>query len=82
MCIRDSNGYKPDPQVFTNACRLMDGDPKKCINVGDLIEKDVLAAEKAGLRGIWINRDGAENAQSVVEINSMRELLEVISALN
>jgi len=79
----ETDGYKPDPQVFTNACQIVGATPEKCINVGDILDKDVLAAEEAGLRGIWLNRNGLEcSSDCITEITSMSDLPLTIQTLS
>jgi putative hydrolase of the HAD superfamily len=47
---------KPDPAAFAAACRLMRTGPERAVNVGDMLNGDVTAAEAAGLTGIWLDR--------------------------
>ncbi|CAN3985175.1 HAD family hydrolase [Kitasatospora purpeofusca] len=44
------------PAAYAAACRLMGVDPARAVNVGDMLESDVHAAERAGLTGIWLDR--------------------------
>ncbi|WP_157246465.1 HAD family hydrolase [Nonomuraea typhae] len=44
------------PAAYAGACRWMRTDPKKAVNVGDMLESDVTAAAHAGLTGIWLDR--------------------------
>jgi putative hydrolase of the HAD superfamily len=50
---------KPDPAVFHAACEALALPPSQVAYVGDDLRLDVEGAQKAGLRGIWLNRDGA-----------------------
>ncbi|WP_433172928.1 HAD family hydrolase [Actinoallomurus sp. CA-150999] len=50
------NVAKPDPTCFTTACRLLGSLPHDTIYVGDWLEGDAIAASRAGLSGIWIDR--------------------------
>jgi putative hydrolase of the HAD superfamily len=55
----DTLGYgKPDPRVFTEACRLLGTDPARTVYVGDELDVDAVAARRAGLRGVWLDRPG------------------------
>ncbi|WP_406110482.1 HAD family hydrolase [Kitasatospora purpeofusca] len=44
------------PAAYAAACRLMGTDPARAVNVGDMLESDVHAADRAGLTGIWLDR--------------------------
>jgi HAD superfamily hydrolase (TIGR01549 family) len=59
--------------------------PHDCLYVGDHYEKDVLGAQSAGFKPIWIVRDQRDlpsgetpHDESVTIIKSLRELLELI----
>lgn len=47
---------KPDPAAFTTACRLLGVEPGDALAVGDWLEGDVIAAARAGLAGVWLDR--------------------------
>jgi putative hydrolase of the HAD superfamily len=56
----DTLGFgKPDPRVFTEACRRLGTDPARTAYVGDELDVDARAAVAAGLVGIWLDRPGA-----------------------
>jgi putative hydrolase of the HAD superfamily len=59
---------KPDPEAFLSACRRIDCDPQDCIFVGDDLEVDVLASVRAGLRGVWVNRNSPAPVQPEVPV--------------
>jgi len=50
------NLRKPDARLFHRAAGHLDIRPDKCIFVGDNPEADVLGAEAAGMRAIWLRR--------------------------
>jgi putative hydrolase of the HAD superfamily len=50
---------KPDPAVFHAACEALALPPSQVAYVGDDLRLDVEGAQKAGMRGIWLNRHGA-----------------------
>ncbi len=55
----DTLGYgKPDPRVFTEACRLLGTEPAHTAYVGDELDVDAVAAQAAGLVGVWLDRPG------------------------
>lgn len=47
---------KPDAAIFHAACDMLGVAPAEAAYVGDDLLLDVEGAQKAGLRGIWINR--------------------------
>lgn len=50
---------KPDPRVFAEGCRLLGTDPARTVYIGDELDIDALAAARAGLVGIWLDRPGS-----------------------
>jgi putative hydrolase of the HAD superfamily len=55
----DCGHYKPDPEIYRYAVRRLGVAPAACLHVGDHPIEDVRAAQQAGLRTAWINRDGS-----------------------
>lgn len=53
---REHGAAKPAPSIFHAACRQLDLAPGRVLHVGDHPELDVAGAQRAGLRGCWINR--------------------------
>ncbi|MBK1988630.1 HAD family hydrolase [Sphaerospermopsis aphanizomenoides BCCUSP55] len=47
---------KPDTQIFNIALQSHDCSPEEAWHIGDSIADDYNGARKAGMRGIWINR--------------------------
>lgn len=64
---------KPDAGLFDHACALAGAEPGACHYVGDRVETDALAAERAGLRGIHLDRHG-EKHPAVRRITNLEEL--------
>jgi 2-haloalkanoic acid dehalogenase type II len=50
--------YKPHPLVFQSALRRLGLRPHEVLHVGDSDVDDVKGAKAAGLRVVWVNRDG------------------------
>ncbi len=49
--------YKPEPEFFVEASRLMgDPPPGSVVYVGDRLDNDILPAAAAGFRPVWIRR--------------------------
>ncbi|HBI68488.1 MAG TPA: hydrolase [Massilia sp.] len=47
---------KPDPAIFHAACAALGVAPQEAVYVGDDLILDVQGAQRAGLRGVWMNR--------------------------
>lgn len=55
---------KPDRRIFRGACTAMGVEPGAAWFIGDDVEADARGAEAAGLRGIWLDRQGPGDADS------------------
>jgi len=77
----DTLGFgKPRPEVFQLACEKLGVAPHQVAYVGDELDIDAVAAVRAGLQGIWLDRFGDNSVGhpgEVVRIASLRELAEV-----
>jgi FMN hydrolase / 5-amino-6-(5-phospho-D-ribitylamino)uracil phosphatase len=49
---------KPDPAFFAHLAAVAGVAPHEIVHVGDSLDHDVIAAQRAGLRAIWLNRLG------------------------
>ncbi|PWF48821.1 HAD family hydrolase [Massilia glaciei] len=49
---------KPDPAIFHAACAGLGVTPAEAVYVGDDLLLDVQGAQRAGLRAVWLNRNG------------------------
>ncbi|HEY2868338.1 MAG TPA: HAD family hydrolase [Gaiellales bacterium] len=67
---------KPDPAIFRAALDAVGCSPEDAVMVGDNPLRDIAGAQQAGLRGVWIDRDGG-NARGVVPDARIRELGEL-----
>ncbi len=52
---RDVGIRKPHPEIFEHALRSLQVEPGETVFVGDSYASDVLGANKAGIRAIWLN---------------------------
>lgn len=74
-------GYsKPDKRIFFEACARANKEPSRCFYVGDLLDTDFVGSTSAGMRGIWLNRQGISLASSanipvVKNLAGLKELL-------
>lgn len=65
---------KPDPRLFVLAAKRLGVPPSETLYVGDLPNTDVRAAERAGLHGLWLHRDGTGYGEDPPEITSLGEV--------
>lgn len=50
---------KPSPRLFLTGLDRLGVNPAEAVEVGDNLELDVQGAKGAGIRAVWLNRDGA-----------------------
>lgn len=75
----DTLGFgKPDPRVYLEACRLLGAEPDGVVCLGDNLEWDVLGAEAAGLRAVWLDREGRGTSEPVASVRGLDELTAVL----
>jgi putative hydrolase of the HAD superfamily len=71
----DTLGFgKPDPRVYAEACRLLGVEPERVVCVGDSLEWDVLGAQAADLRAVWLDRVGRGTTERVATVRGLDEL--------
>lgn len=81
LASSDVGARKPDGGIFRAACRAIGRDEAACAYVGDDPANDALAAARAGLRGIWIDRRGRRTAPEGIEtIRELTELAALVAA--
>lgn len=72
---------KPEPAIFLAACEHLSLRPDEVVHVGDDPQLDVIGAARAGMRTVWINRNGAAWPGGPVadaEVRSLSELHDVL----
>lgn len=80
ILISETEGVaKPDPEIFRRAAERLGVKTDECVFVGDHPEKDIRAAQNAGMLAIW-KRDPNYDAPEVNYI--VEDLAEVVSILN
>ena len=67
---QDHSGIeKPDPRLFHIAVAEACCAPEELVHVGDNVEYDVRGARAAGIRSVWLNRNGdSPNSESTVDL--------------
>ena len=76
---------KPDPELFLEATRRMNINPKKCAYIGNKLDRDVYSSRKAGFSKSVILLDPDDNDQITADpafkpdmyINNLKDLLNI-----
>ncbi|MFC4410448.1 HAD family hydrolase [Chungangia koreensis] len=80
ILISESEGVaKPDLEIFKRAAERLGVQTDECVFVGDHPDKDIRAAQNAGMQAVW-KRDPNYEAPEVNYI--VEDLVEVVSILN
>ena len=70
---------KPDAGIFSLAAERAGVEPKGCVYVGDRRETDAVAAQRAGFRGIWLDRkEESSDERDVPVLRSLRDLPDLL----
>ena len=71
---------KPGREVFQTAADRMGCSTRECVHIGDSFENDVNGAIGAGMRAVWLDREGrgtpSGERAGYVRIRDLRELLD------
>jgi putative hydrolase of the HAD superfamily len=78
---------KPHARIFQAACERFGVEPGDAVYVGDRLDTDAIGAASAGLRGVWLDRNGAATpdelrraaASAVSVISTLDELPALLS---
>jgi 2-haloalkanoic acid dehalogenase type II len=77
--------YKPRGEMFARALSLLNARPEEALHVGDSLGSDVRGARAAGIRVLWVNRNGrkapsGDGAPDWVS-RDLRGLLQILTGL-
>ena len=82
----DIGTSKPDPMVFEFIMKRMNIMPDMLVHVGDEPATDILGAQNAGIRNIWLNRNKiewpADYALPDIEISTLHDLIPVLNTFS
>jgi len=84
VSARDVGAAKPDARVFLAACEHVGLRPHQVLHIGDHPVQDILGAAGAGMRTVWLNRDGtpwdAPEMEPVAdhEVTSLEQVLNLL----
>lgn len=75
---------KPDPSIFEHALSVLDIKKEQALMVGDNLMTDILGANRAGIKSVWVNRHEKEKNEVCpdFEIKNLNELFPILNALN
>lgn len=71
--------WKPDPRLFEIALQRCGIQPEEAVSVGDDIERDLVAAARAGLAGILLDRFG-DHPEYSPRVENLAELADRLPA--
>lgn len=74
---------KPDPSLYEFALAKLSLKKEEAIMVGDNLMTDILGANRAGIRSVWINRHHKEKNEVIptYEIKHLAELFKILEEL-
>ncbi|WP_394137316.1 HAD family hydrolase [Cytobacillus oceanisediminis] len=74
---------KPDPAIFEHALTLMSIERDEVIMVGDNLMTDILGANRAGIKSVWLNRHNKKPNEVIptYEIQHLEELYGILEKL-
>ncbi len=72
---------KPDPRVFALALEGLDVRPDEAVMVGDNPARDIVGAQRAGVKAVWIDRPGLRRDLAGVTPDARIESLDQMRAV-
>lgn len=67
IIISGETGYgKPDIRIFRLLLSRLNTDPEETWMIGDSLRKDILGAQGAGMKTVWVNRYGKPGDDSII----------------
>ncbi|MFC4048954.1 HAD family hydrolase [Actinomadura syzygii] len=77
----ETGDTKPSPKIFHDGCARLGLAPPQVAYVGDRLHTDAIAAAKAGLRGVWLNRKDDPTPTGPPVIRSLDELPALLATI-
>ena len=79
VTISSETGYaKPDLEIFIAAVKSLQSRPENVLLIGDSLADDVLAARKAGIRSVLIDRTNRYEGLDVQKIDNLKAVLSLL----
>ena len=78
---QDYGIQKPDPRLFEIAIGHAGCTKRQLLHVGDSFQNDVIGAKQAGVKSVWLNREGGNNGTGKppdFEVSSLMELIKIL----
>ena len=75
---------KPDCRIFKIALDALAVSPSEAVMVGDSLARDILGAQRVGLKAVWLNRSGNDATNQVtpdVQIENLSQIHELLLTL-
>ena len=74
----DAGFNKPQPEIFQEALRRAGVQPSEAVYVGDQYQVDVIGANRAGMKGVLLDRHGYFKTTDCPRIRSLKEVSEYL----
>ncbi|WP_422124156.1 HAD family hydrolase [Planococcus sp. X10-3] len=75
---------KPDPSIFEFALSKTGSSKAEALMVGDNLMTDILGANRAGIKSVWLNRENKPSHEAIFpdfEIHDLQELVPLLKEL-
>lgn len=72
---------KPNPEIFSMACKKANCSNSELLHIGDSLESDVQGANAAGVLSVWLNRDRSTNNSTIKPVFEIQSLIEISEIL-
>jgi 5'-nucleotidase len=79
----DVGAIKPDPAIFAIALQRIGCSAQEVVMLGDAWLADIIGAQRAGIRAVWLNRTGIScpDPTLAIELQALEPLETVLAAL-
>jgi putative hydrolase of the HAD superfamily len=81
LCSAIERLEKPDPLIFERALAKAGVRADEAIHAGDDFEKDVLGAQRVGLRAVLVDHEGSADRSRTPRVRNLDELRGVVAGL-
>ena len=75
---RETKFLKPDPRAFLAVLEKLKVKPEETLMVGDEVERDLIPAQKLGMKTVLVDRENKVKDYSGIKINSLREIKNIL----
>ncbi|MBN2591102.1 MAG: HAD family hydrolase [Sedimentisphaerales bacterium] len=75
---------KPEPEIFNIVLSRIETKPNEAIMIGNALDSDIIGAQKAGIKTVWLNRKNEINESDIkpdYEIKSINQLRLILDDL-